>query len=85
MLFLLLPSDEASSPLQPRDGAPRFYVKPVTAYGDGIVGQEGSRLSDQGKSCVQTFLMSTSILGSLMRMDCVKLPTFRHATAQIPF
>lgn len=41
-------TDEASSPLQPRDGQPRFYVKPVTAYGEGIVGQEGGRLSDQG-------------------------------------
>ena len=69
MLFLLLLSEEPSSPLQPRDGAPRFYVKPVTAYGDGIIGQEGSRLSDQGKSFVKQFLMSTPILGSLVRMD----------------
>ena len=70
MFFPLpLPSEEASSPLQPRDSAPRFYVKPVTAYGDGIVGQEGSRLSDQGKSFVKTFLMSPPIIGSLVRKD----------------
>ena len=73
MFFLFLPSDEASSPLQPRDGQPRFYVKPVTAYGEGIVGQEGSRLSDQGKSFVKQFLMmSTLILGSLVRMDTLR-------------
>ena len=72
MFFLFLPSDEASSPLQPRDGQPRFYVKPVTAYGEGIVGQEGGRLSDQGKSFVKQFLMSTLILGSLVRMDTLR-------------
>ena len=27
---------------------PKFYMKPVTAFGDAVVGQEGNRLSDEG-------------------------------------
>lgn len=27
---------------------PRFYIKPVTTYGEAIVGQDGNRLSDEG-------------------------------------
>ena len=30
------------------DSFPKFHVKPVTAYGDGISGQEGTRLSGEG-------------------------------------
>lgn len=27
---------------------PKFYMKPVTEFGDAVVGQEGNRLSDEG-------------------------------------
>ena len=27
---------------------PKFYIKPVTAYGEPITGQDGSRLSEEG-------------------------------------
>ena len=27
---------------------PKFYMKPVTEFGDAVGGQEGNRLSDEG-------------------------------------
>ncbi|PFX27615.1 Ubiquitin carboxyl-terminal hydrolase 19 [Stylophora pistillata] len=32
----------------PKGNVPKFYVKPVTAFGDAVIGQEGNRLSDEG-------------------------------------
>ena len=52
---------------------PRFYIKPVTAYGEAIVGQDGNRLSDEGFfffffswwTVIRTFLESFLLLPHL--------------------
>ncbi|XP_078372001.1 ubiquitin carboxyl-terminal hydrolase 19-like isoform X3 [Oculina patagonica] len=32
----------------PKGSFPKFYIKPVTVYGDAVTGQEGNRLSEEG-------------------------------------
>ena len=41
-----------------KENVPKFHIKPVTSYGDGIIGQEGSRLSDEGYcNCFVVFIL----------------------------
>lgn len=41
-------SDSTQSANNSKESCPKFFIKPVTAYGDGITGEEGRRLSDEG-------------------------------------
>ena len=57
----------------PKGNVPKFYVKPVTAFGDAVIGQEGNRLSDEGT--VEAFVKSVGTGKTSLSPPSVKPPT----------
>lgn len=58
--FLFVSSSGVTCVVGPPKGSiPKFYIKPVTVYGDAVTGQEGNRLSEEGNSSLLLLLSYT--------------------------